>query len=377
MIYLDYAATTPLDDRVYAAMQPYFKEQFGNPASAHAYGWRAEEAVEKARKQIAQAICAQAAEVIFTSGATEANNLALKGLAEAQGQGHIITAATEHSSVLESARALERRGFALSYLPVRADGQLELDTLADAIRADTFLVSIMWVNNETGFIQDIAGIAEICRQSGVFLHVDAAQALGKVAINLQEIPIDLLSLSAHKAYGPKGAGVLYKRRRTDLRLLAQMHGGAQEQGLRSGTLPTAQIIGMGEAAYLAALEREQDWQHAACLRQRLLSHLDLSYVQCNHQFDGAPHYVNLSLHGIVEENVLGLIERIACSNGSACASAYLASSHVLQAMGLDEALARRSLRLSFGRNTRMEDVDTAGAYLADLFAQLRKAAKKI
>lgn len=374
MIYLDYAATTPLDKRVADAMLPYLQEMFGNPASAHAYGWKAEEAVERARRQIAQALHARAGEIIFTGSATEANNLALKGLAEAQGGGHILSVATEHGSVLESLRALERRGFAVTRLAVGGDGRLDIDELAAAVRPDTFLLSTMWVNNETGVIHDMPAIAALCRRQGIFWHVDAAQALGKVAIDLQVLPVDLLTLSAHKAYGPKGVGALYKRRRADLRLEAQIHGGGQEQGLRGGTPAVAQIVGMGEAVRLAEAEREADRQRAQRLRRRLLAHLDLPFAVFNHDEKGAPHYVNISLRGLNEDNLLSHIGGVALSNGSACAAAYLAPSHVLQAMGRDEVLARNSLRLSFGRFTRDEEIDKAGAYLADLLRRLHAAA---
>lgn len=373
-IYLDYAATTPMDSRVLTAMQPFLQQEFGNPASYHhRYGWQAEAAVERARQQIAQAIGAQSAEMIFTSGATEANNLAIKGLAQARGSGHLITALTEHSSVLETMKSLERRGFRVSYLPVNHEGKIELSALAESIGEDTFLISIMWVNNETGYIQEIEEIGKLCRKHQVFFHVDAAQALGKVPIDVQKAQIDLLSLSAHKVYGPKGIGVLYKRRCKTLHLEAQIHGGGQEQGLRSGTLPVAQIVGMGEAIQIAVEQRVQDWQYAQRLHHLLQQALNLPFVYCNHNLNCAPHYFNISVeHLDAQENLLLLIEDIALSNGSACHSAYLAPSYVLQAMGRDEALARHSLRLSFGRFTTEQEMIQAGKALAALLVKLQK-----
>ena len=327
-IYLDYAATTPVDPRVVDAMIPWLREHFGNPASrSHAWGWEAEEAVEKAREDVAALVNADAKEIIWTSGATESNNLAIKGAAEFyQGKGkHIVTVKTEHKAVLDTVREMERRGFEATYLDVRPDGLVDLDRFVDALRPDTILVSVMLVNNEIGVIQDIPEIGRICRERGIVFHVDAAQATGKMVIDLQAWPVDLMSLASHKTYGPKGIGALYVRRKPRVRLLPQMHGGGHERGLRSGTLPTHQIVGMGEAYRIARLEMGADIERARMLQHRLLDGLrDIEEVYVNGDLERrVPHNLNMSFNYVEGESLIMALKGIAVSSGSACTSASL------------------------------------------------------
>jgi cysteine desulfurase len=363
-IYLDYAATTPVDPRVVHAMVPYLYEQFGNPASrSHAYGWAAEEAVEIAREHVAALIGADPREIVWTSGATESNNLAIKGAAQfhsARGK-HLITVRTEHKAVLDTMRELERQGFEVSYLDVKPDGLLDLDVLAAAIRPDTLLVSVMFVNNEIGVIQDIEAIGRLCRSRGVMLHVDAAQATGKVAIDLHELPVDLMSLSAHKTYGPKGIGALYVRRKPRIRIEAQMHGGGHERGMRSGTLATHQIVGMGEAYRIAREFMAMENPRIAALRDRLLAGaMAIPEVIVNGSLtQRIPHNLNLSFTFVEGESLLMGMKGIAVSSGSACTSASLEPSYVLRALGLSDEVAHSSIRFSFGRFTTEAEIDAA------------------
>ena len=363
-IYLDYAATTPVDPRVVHAMVPYLYEQFGNPASrSHAYGWAAEEAVEIAREHVAALIGADSREIVWTSGATESNNLAIKGAAQFRaGKGkHLITVKTEHKAVLDTMRELERTGFEVSYLDVQPDGLLDLDVLAAAIRPDTTLVSVMFVNNEIGVIQDIAAIGALCRSRGVLLHVDAAQASGKVAIDLSVLPVDLMSLSAHKTYGPKGIGALYVRRKPRVRIEAQTHGGGHERGMRSGTLPTHQIVGMGEAYRLARELIDVEGARMRALRDRLLAGLQaIPEVRVNGDLERrVPHNLNVSFTFVEGESLLMGMKGIAVSSGSACTSASLEPSYVLRALGLPDEVAHSSIRFSLGRFTSEADIDAA------------------
>src|SRR3982751_5360830 len=343
-IYMDYGATTPADPRVVDAMIPWLREHFGNPASrSHAWGWEAEAAVEKAREQIADLIGADPREIVWTSGATESNNLALKGAAhfyKTKGK-HIITVKTEHKSVLDTVRELERQGFQATYLEPEPDGLVDLEKFKAALRPDTILVSIMMVNNEIGVIQPIAEIGEICRAKGIIFHVDAAQATGKVVIDLEKLKVDLMSFSAHKTYGPKGIGALYVRRRPRVRLEAQMHGGGHERGLRSGTLATHQIVGMGEAFRIARLEMATENERIRMLRDKLLDGLkDMEEVYVNGDLEHrVPHNLNLSLNFVEGESlIMGMKER-AVSSGSACTSASLEPSYVLRALGRNDELA--------------------------------------
>jgi cysteine desulfurase len=363
-IYLDYAATTPVDPRVVQAMLPYLYEQFGNPASrSHAYGWAAEEAVEIAREHIAALIGADPREIVWTSGATESNNLAIKGAAQFHaGRGkHLITVKTEHKAVLDTMRELERSGFEVSYLDVQADGLLDLDVLRAAIRPDTVLVSVMYVNNEIGVIQDIPAIGALCRAKGILFHVDAAQASGKLAIDLASLPVDLMSLSAHKTYGPKGIGALYVRRKPRVRIEAQMHGGGHERGMRSGTLPTHQIVGMGEAYRLARQLMGAENERIRGLRERLLVGLQgIPEVRVNGDLERrVPHNLNVSFTFVEGESLLMGMKGIAVSSGSACTSASLEPSYVLRALGLPDEVAHSSIRFSIGRFTSEADIDAA------------------
>ncbi|MBL8305181.1 MAG: IscS subfamily cysteine desulfurase [Rubrivivax sp.] len=363
-IYLDYAATTPVDPRVVQQMVPYLYEQFGNPASrSHAYGWAAEEAVEIARESVAQLIGADPREIAFTSGATESNNLALKGAAHfhrARGR-HLITLKTEHKAVLDTMRELEREGFEVSYLDVQEDGLLDLEALKAALRPDTLLVSVMAVNNEIGVIQDLAAIGALCRAHGVLFHVDAAQATGKMAIDLQTLPVDLMSLSAHKTYGPKGIGALYVRRKPRVRIDAQMHGGGHERGLRSGTLPTHQIVGMGAAYRLARETMGAENERIRVLRDRLLAGvMAIPEVRVNGSLEHrVPHNLNVSFQFVEGESLLMGMKGIAVSSGSACTSASLEPSYVLRALGLSDEVAHSSVRFSIGRMTTAEEIDRA------------------
>jgi cysteine desulfurase len=376
-IYLDYGATNPVDQRVVDAMIPWLREHFGNPASrSHAWGWEAEEAVEKARINVAELIGADPREIVWTSGATESNNLALKGAAhfyQSRGK-HLITVKTEHKAVLDSMRELERQGFEVTYLDVQPDGLLDLNQLQAAIRPDTILVSVMFVNNEIGVIQDIAAIGAMCRERGILFHVDAAQATGKVAIDLATLPVDLMSLASHKTYGPKGIGALYVRRKPRVRLEAQMHGGGHERGMRSGTLATHQIVGMGEAFRLAREEMESENQRIRMLQQRLLkglSGIEETFLN-GHPTQRVPHNVNMSFNYVEGESLIMGIKGIAVSSGSACTSASLEPSYVLRALGRSDELAHSSLRMTIGRFTTTEEIDFVVTTLKDRVAKLRE-----
>ncbi|MBI5435646.1 MAG: IscS subfamily cysteine desulfurase [Nitrosomonadales bacterium] len=375
-IYLDYSATTPVDPRVAEAMIPYLTEKFGNPASrSHSYGWVADEAVERARAQVAALVNADPKEIVWTSGATESNNLALKGAAHFySGKGkHIITMMTEHKAVLDTVRELERQGFSATYLAPEANGLLDLEKLKAALRPDTIIVSVMLVNNEIGVIQDIAAIGEICRERGILFHVDAAQATGKVAIDLQQLKVDLMSFSAHKTYGPKGIGALYVRRKPRVRIEAQMHGGGHERGMRSGTLPTHQIVGMGEAFRLAQEEMATENERIRMLRDRLWRGLSgMEEVHLNGDMEQrVPHNLNVSFNFVEGESLIMAVKDIAVSSGSACTSASLEPSYVLRALGRSDELAHSSIRFSVGRFTTMEEVDYAVELLKGKIGKLR------
>ena len=376
-IYLDYGATTPVDPRVVDAMIPWLREHFGNPASrSHAWGWEAEEAVEKARTQVAELIGADPREIVWTSGATESNNLAIKGAAHFyKGKGkHLITVKTEHKAVLDVMRELERQGFEVSYLDVQDNGLLDLEVFKAAIRPDTILASVMFVNNEIGVIQDIAAIGAICREKGVLLHVDAAQATGRVEIDLKTLPVDLMSLTAHKTYGPKGVGALYVRRKPRVRLEAQMHGGGHERGMRSGTLPTHQIVGMGEAFRIAKEQMAADNAHAARLQKRLLDGLkEIEQVFINGSLERrVPQNLNMSFNYVEGESLIMGIKGLAVSSGSACTSASLEPSYVLRALGRSDELAHSSLRMTIGRFTTEEEIDYAIQAIRHNVAKLRE-----
>jgi cysteine desulfurase len=375
-IYMDYGATTPVDPRVVDAMIPWLREHFGNPASrSHAWGWEAEEAVEKARVDVAELIGADPREIVWTSGATESNNLALKGAAQfykSKGK-HLITVKTEHKAVLDTTRELERQGFEVTYLDVQEDGMLDLEMFKAAIRPDTIIASVMFVNNEIGVIQDIAAIGAICREKGVLLHVDAAQATGKLAIDVKTLPVDLMSLASHKTYGPKGIGALYVRRKPRVRLEAQMHGGGHERGMRSGTLPTHQIVGMGVAFRIAREEMAKDVAHARRLQQRLLDGLkDVEQVFINGNMEHrVPHNLNMSFNFVEGESLIMGIKGLAVSSGSACTSASLEPSYVLRALGRSDELAHSSLRMTIGRFTTEEEIDYAITTIRHNVAKLR------
>ncbi len=376
-IYMDYGATTPCDPRVVDAMIPWLREHFGNPASrSHAWGWEAEEAVEAARGYVADLIGADPREIVWTSGATESNNLALKGAAHFyQGKGkHLITVKTEHKAVLDTMRELERQGFEVTYLDVQEDGLLDLEKFKAAIRPDTILASVMFVNNEIGVIQDIPALGQLCREKGVLFHVDAAQATGKVEIDLKTLPVDLMSLASHKTYGPKGIGALYVRRKPRVRLEAQMHGGGHERGMRSGTLPTHQCVGMGEAFRLARLEMAQDLEKARKLQKRLLDGLkDVEQVFVNgHLEKRVPHNLNMSFNFVEGESLIMGIKGLAVSSGSACTSASLEPSYVLRALGRSDELAHSSLRMTIGRFTTEEEIDYAITTIKHNVAKLRE-----
>jgi cysteine desulfurase len=376
-IYMDYGATTPVDPRVVEAMIPWLREHFGNPASrSHAWGWEAEEAVEKAREHVALLVGADPREIVWTSGATESDNLALKGAAhfyKTRGK-HLITVKTEHKAVLDTCRELERQGFEVTYLEVQEDGLIDLEKFKAAIRPDTIVASVMFVNNEIGVIQDIPAIGAICRERGIVFHVDAAQATGKVAIDLKTLPVDLMSLASHKTYGPKGIGALYVRRKPRVRLEAQMHGGGHERGMRSGTLPTHQIVGMGEAFRIAREEMGTESERIRMLQQRLLRGLkDIDQVFINgHLEKRVPHNVNASFNYVEGESLIMGIKGIAVSSGSACTSASLEPSYVLRALGRSDELAHSSLRMTIGRFTTEEEIDYAIATLKDRVAKLRE-----
>jgi cysteine desulfurase len=376
-IYMDYGATTPVDPRVVDAMIPWLREHFGNPASrSHAWGWEAEEAVEKARTDVATLISADPREIVWTSGATESNNLALKGAAHfyASRGKHLVTVKTEHKAVLDTMRELERQGFEVTYLDVQEDGLLDLDRFRDALRPDTILASVMLVNNEIGVIQDIPTIGAMCRERGIVLHVDAAQATGKVAIDMATLPVDLMSLASHKTYGPKGIGALYVRRKPRVRLEAQMHGGGHERGMRSGTLPTHQCVGMGEAFRIALAEMGTESERVRMLQRRLLAGIgQIDQVFINGHLDKrVPHNVNASFNFVEGESLIMGIKGIAVSSGSACTSASLEPSYVLRALGRSDELAHSSLRMTIGRFTTEADIDYAVSTLQDRVARLRE-----
>ncbi|HGO6872296.1 TPA: IscS subfamily cysteine desulfurase [Neisseria meningitidis] len=376
-VYLDYAATTTVDKRVAEKMIPYLTETFGNPASnSHAFGWEAEEAVEKARADIAALINADPKEIVFTSGATESDNLAIKGAAnfyKTKGK-HLITVKTEHKAVLDTMRELERQGFEVTYLGVQENGLIDLDVLKAAIRDDTILVSVMWANNEIGVVQDIPAIGEICRERKIVFHVDAAQACGKVPVDVEAAKIDLLSMSAHKVYGPKGIGALYVRRKPRVRLEAQMHGGGHERGFRSGTLPTHQIVGMGEAFRIAKEELAQDTAHYLKLRDIFLKGIEgIEEVYINGDLGHrAPNNLNVSFNFVEGESLIMAVKELAVSSGSACTSASLEPSYVLRALGRNDELAHSSLRITFGRMTTEEEVQFAAELIKSKIGKLRE-----
>jgi cysteine desulfurase len=374
--YLDYASTNPVDQRVVDAMIPWLREHFGNPASrSHAWGWEAEAIVEKSREHVAALISADPREIVWTSGATESINLALKGAAQfykSRGK-HIITLKTEHKAVLDTVRELERQGFDATYLDVEEDGLVDFDKLQAAIRPDTILISVLFVNNEIGVIQDIAAIGKMCRERGIIFHVDAAQATGKVTIDVTKLPIDLMSLASHKTYGPKGIGALYVCRKPRVRIEAQMHGGGHERGMRSGTLATHQIVGMGEAYRIAKLEMGVEIERIRMLQQRLITGLQgMEQTFLNgHAEKRVPHNVNMSFNFVEGESLIMGIKGIAVSSGSACTSASLEPSYVLRALGRSDELAHSSLRMSIGRWTTVEEIDYVIATLKDRVAKLR------
>jgi cysteine desulfurase len=376
-IYMDYGATTPVDQRVVDAMIPWLREHFGNPASrSHAWGWEAEEAVEKAREQVAALVGADPREIIWTSGATESDNLALKGAAQfykAKGK-HLVTVKTEHKAVLDTMRELERQGFEVTYLDVKEDGLLDFEALKAALRPDTILLSVMFVNNEIGVIQDIPAIGALCRERGIIFHVDAAQATGKVQIDLAKLPVDLMSLASHKTYGPKGIGALYVRRKPRVRIEAQMHGGGHERGMRSGTLPTHQIVGMGEAFRLAREEMGSESERIRMLQKKLidgLSGIEQTFLN-GHPTQRVPHNVNMSFNFVEGESLIMGVKGIAVSSGSACTSASLEPSYVLRALGRSDELAHSSLRMTIGRFTTEEEIDYVVSVLKDRVARLRE-----
>ena len=377
-LYFDYSATTPVDSRVADKMIPYLTEQFGNPASrSHSYGWDAEKAVEEARGHIAALVGADPKEIVFTSGATESNNLAIKGAGHfysATKGKHIVTVKTEHKAVLDTVREMERQGFEATYLGVQANGLVDLDALRAALRPDTVLVSVMAVNNEIGVIQDIAAIGKICREKGVLFHVDAAQATGKMPIDLKTLPVDLMSFSAHKTYGPKGIGALYVRRKPRVRLEAQMHGGGHERGMRSGTLATHQIVGMGEAFRLAREEMAVENERVRMLRDRLYNGIkDIEEVHVNGDLEQrVPHNLNVSFNFVEGESLIMAIKDLAVSSGSACTSASLEPSYVLRALGRSDELAHSSIRFSIGRFTTEAEVDYAIKLLHEKIGKLRE-----
>ena len=375
-IYMDYSATTPVDPRVAATMITYLTEEFGNPASrSHAYGWAAEEAVEKARQQVADLVHCDPREIVWTSGATEGNNLAIKGAAhfyKDKGK-HLITVKTEHKAVLDTCRELEREGFEVTYLQPGENGLVTLDQLKAAIRPDTILISVMLVNNEIGVIQDIPAIGELCREKGIIFHSDAAQATGKMVIDLEKWKVDLMTFTAHKTYGPKGIGALYVRRKPRVRLEAQMHGGGHERGLRSGTLAVHQIVGMGEAFAIAQQEMGTEIERVRMLRDRLLAGLtSIEEVYVNGDIDQrVPHNLNISFNYVEGESLIMAIKDLAVSSGSACTSASLEPSYVLRALGRSDELAHSSIRFTIGRYTTVEDVDFAVNLIKAKIAKLR------
>jgi cysteine desulfurase len=376
-IYLDYSATTPVDPRVAAKMIPYLTEHFGNPASrSHAFGWETEKAVEEAREEVAKLVNCDPKELVWTSGATESINLALKGAAhfyKDKGK-HLITVKTEHKATLDTMRELEREGYEVTYLDVRPDGLIDLEAFKAALRPDTILVSVMYVNNEIGVIQDIPAIGEICRGRGIIFHVDAAQASGKIPVDLAALKVDLMSFSGHKTYGPKGVGALFVRRKPRVRIEAQMHGGGHERGMRSGTLPTHQIVGMGEAFRLARLEMASDNERIRALRDRLrkgLAEMEEVYVNGDMEHR-VPHNLNISFNFVEGESLIMAIKDVAVSSGSACTSASLEPSYVLRALGRNDELAHSSIRFTVGRFTTEEEIDYTIDLLKRKIAKLRE-----
>ena len=376
-IYLDYGATTPVDPRVAEAMIPWISEHFGNAASrSHAWGWEAEAAIEKAREQVADLIGADPREIVWTSGATESDNLAIKGAAhfyKSKGK-HLITVKTEHKAVLDTMRELERQGFEVTYLDVQENGLIDMDVLKAAIRPDTILISVMFVNNEIGVVQDIPAIGALCREKGIIFHVDAAQATGKVEIDLAALKVDLMSFSAHKTYGPKGIGALYIRRKPRVRLEAQMHGGGHERGFRSGTLPTHQIVGMGEAFRIAREEMVEENKRIGALRDRLfkgLSEIEAVYVNGDLE-QRVPHNLNISFAYVEGESMLMAVKDLAVSSGSACTSASLEPSYVLRALGRNDELAHSSIRFTLGRFTTEEEIDYTVQLMRAKIGKLRE-----
>ncbi len=376
-IYLDYSATTPVDPRVAEKMIPWLTQQFGNPASrSHKFGWDAESAVEEARANVAALVNCDPRELVWTSGATESINLALKGAAhfyKEKGR-HLVTVKTEHKATLDTMRELEREGFEVTYLDVRQDGLLDLAAFEAALRKDTIVVSVMLVNNEIGVIQDVAAIGEMCRKRGIVFHVDAAQATGKVPIDLATLKVDLMSFSAHKTYGPKGVGALFVRRKPRVRIEAQIHGGGHERGMRSGTLPTHQIVGMGEAFRLAKLEMATDNDRVRMLRDRLwkgLSEIEEVYVNGDME-RRVPHNLNVSFNFVEGESLIMAIKDVAVSSGSACTSASLEPSYVLRALGRSDELAHSSIRFTVGRFTTEEEIDYTVDLLRRKLAKLRE-----
>lgn len=377
-IYLDYSATTPVDPRVAEKMIPYITEHFGNPASrSHPFGWTAEQAVEEARDEVAKLVNSDPREIVWTSGATESNNLAIKGAANfysASKGKHIITVQTEHKAVIDAFRELERQGFTATYLAPEPNGLVDIEKFKAAIQPDTVLASVMFVNNEIGVIQDITAIGNICRENNIIFHVDAAQATGKVDIDLEKLPVDLMSFCAHKTYGPKGIGALYVRRKPRIRIEAQMHGGGHERGMRSGTLPTHQIVGMGEAFRIARLEMKAENLQVRRLRDRLLGGLsEIDEVYVNGDMDHrVPHNLNISFNFVEGESLIMAVKDIAVSSGSACTSASLEPSYVLRALGRSDELAHSSIRFSIGRFTTEEDVDYTIALMKSKIGKLRE-----
>ncbi len=376
-IYLDYSATTPVDPRVVEKMVPWLYESFGNPASrSHSFGWEAEDAVERAREEVAKLVNADPREIVWTSGATESDNLAIKGAANfyAERGKHIITIKTEHKAVLDTCRELERQGFEVTYLDVKDNGLIDLDVFKAALRPDTVLVSVMMVNNEIGVIQDIEALGEICREKGIIFHVDAAQATGKVEIDLQKLKVDLMAFSAHKTYGPKGIGALYVRRKPRVRIEAQMHGGGHERGMRSGTLPVHQIVGMGEAFRIAREEMGTESERIRALHNRLvkgLSGIEQTFINGDLE-QRVPHNLNISFNYVEGESLIMGVKGLAVSSGSACTSASLEPSYVLRALGRSDELAHSSLRMTIGRFTTEEEIDYAISVLTDRVAKLRE-----
>ncbi len=376
-IYMDYSSTTPIDPRVADKMIPFLREQFGNPASrSHMYGWAAEKAVEEAREEVARLVNADAREIVWTSGATESNNLAIKGAAQfykTKGK-HIITVKTEHKAVLDTVRELERQGFEATYLQPQDNGLITIEQLAEAIRPDTILVSVMLVNNEIGVIQPIDAIGELCRSKGIVFHCDAAQATGKIKIDLEKTKVDLMTFTAHKSYGPKGIGALYVRRKPRIRIEPQMHGGGHERGMRSGTLPTHQIVGMGEAFRIAREEMDSETARIIALRDRLakgLSSMEEVYINGDMEHR-VPHNLNVSFNYVEGESLIMAIKDIAVSSGSACTSASLEPSYVLRALGRSDELAHSSIRFTFGRFTSEEDIDFTINLIKEKVTKLRE-----